>query len=113
MPILPQRFTHRGADVCFRHGIEVAIDIRRGVHIAMSEPFPDLLHWHALGKEHRGAGMAHIVEAYLLQLMLLQQLSEVLGDKIGIIELTGSHSFLLTFRWVMMYNYNIFVAIFS
>ena len=23
----PQRFTHRGAGVCFRHGIEVAIDI--------------------------------------------------------------------------------------
>jgi hypothetical protein len=26
----------------------VAIDIRRGAHIAMSEPFPDLLHWNAL-----------------------------------------------------------------
>ena len=28
----PQRFTHRGAGVCFRHGIEVAIDIRRSEH---------------------------------------------------------------------------------
>jgi hypothetical protein len=26
----------------------VAIDICRGAHVAMSEPFLDLLHWHAL-----------------------------------------------------------------
>ena len=49
----------------------MAIDIRRGAHIAMSEPFLDLLHGHALGEEHRGAGVAKIVEADLLQVMLL------------------------------------------
>ena len=36
--VLPQRFTHRRACVRLCHGIEVAIDIRRGAHIAMSKP---------------------------------------------------------------------------
>ena len=85
--LLPQRFTHRGAGVCFRHGIEVAIDIRGGAHIAMSEPFLDLLHRHALGEEHRGAGVAQVVEADLLQVMLLQKLSEVPRDEVGIVQL--------------------------
>jgi len=31
----------------------------------MSEPFLDLLHWYALCEEHRGAGVAKIVEAEL------------------------------------------------
>ena len=70
MPFSPQRFTHRRAGVCFRHGIEVAVDISRGAHVAMSEPFLDLLHWHALCEEHRGAGVAKIVEADLLQFSL-------------------------------------------
>ena len=51
----------------------------------MSEPFLDLLHWHALGEQYRGAGVAQIVEADLLQVMLLQQLPEVSGDEIGIV----------------------------
>ncbi len=62
-------------------------DIHSGAHIAVSEPFLDLLHRYALGEEHRGAGVAKIVEADLLQVMLLQQLSEVSGDKVGIVEL--------------------------
>ena len=70
MPFSPQCFTHRGTGVCFRHGIEVAINIRGGAHIAMSEPFLDLLHGHTLCKEHRGAGVAKIVEADLLQFSL-------------------------------------------
>ena len=69
----PQRFTHCRAGVCFCHGIEVAIDIRRGAHIAMSEPFLDLLHGHALCKEHRGAGVAKIVGVVdLFQFILLE-----------------------------------------
>ena len=64
----------------------MAVDIGGGAHIVMSEPFPDLLHRHALCKEHRGAGVAKIVESDLLQIMLLQKLSEVLGDKVGIVE---------------------------
>jgi len=66
----PQRFTHRRAGVCFRYGIKVAIDIGGGAHIAMSEPFLDLLHGYALCKKHRGAGVAQVVEADLHQLSL-------------------------------------------
>ena len=83
----PQRLTHRRACVCFCHGIEVAVDIGGCAHIAMSEPFLDLLHRYALCEKHRGAGVAQIVEAYLLQVMLLQQLSEVSGDEVGIVKL--------------------------
>ena len=39
----------------------------------MSEPFLDLLHWHALCEEHRGAGVAKIVEAELLQVGILSK----------------------------------------
>ena len=91
--ISPQGFTHCRAGVRFGDGIEVAIDIGGCTHIAMSEPFLDLLHWHALCEEHRGAGVAQVVEADLLQIMLLQQLSEVSGDEVGIVELAeGVHA---------------------
>lgn len=83
----PQRLTHCRAGVRFGHGIEVTINICGCAHIAMPQPFLDLLHWHALCKEHRGAGVAQVVEADLLQVVLLQKLSEVLRDKIGIVEL--------------------------
>ena len=65
----PQRFTHRGAGVRFGDGIEVAVDVGGGAHVAMSEPFLDLLNWNALGEEHRGAGVAQVVEADLLQVI--------------------------------------------
>ena len=65
-----QRFTYCRAGVRFGDGIEVAIDICSGAHIAMSEPFLDLLHGHALCEEHRGAGVAKIVESDLLQFSL-------------------------------------------
>ena len=55
---LSESFTHRGAGVCFCHGIEVAADVGGGAHIAVPEPFLDLLHGHTLGKYHRGAGVA-------------------------------------------------------
>ena len=64
--ILSQRFTYCRAGVCFRDGIKVAIDIRRGAHIAMSEPVLDLLHW---GKEHRGAGVALILKVLFLSVI--------------------------------------------
>ena len=86
----PQRFTHCRSRICLGDGIEVAIDIRRGAHIAMSEPFLDLLHGDSLCEEHRGAGVPQVVEAYLLQLMLFQKLSEVFGDKVGIVEFPES-----------------------
>lgn len=53
----------------------------------MSEPFLDLFHGDSLCEEHRGAGVAQIVEADLLQVMLLQKLSEMSGDEVGIVEL--------------------------
>ena len=52
MPFSPQRFTHCRAGVCFRYGIEVAVDIGGCAHIAMSKPLLNLLHRHALG-EHK------------------------------------------------------------
>ena len=75
--ILSQRFTHCRAGVRFRYGIKVAINIRSGAHIAVPEPFLDLLHGHALCEEHRCAGVAKVVEADLLQVMLLQKPAEV------------------------------------
>ena len=93
MPFSPQRFTHRRTGICLCQRIEVAIDICRCAHIAMSEPFLDLLHWNALCKEHRGARVANIVEADLLQVMLLQKLPEVSGDEVGIVEFSeGIHA---------------------
>ena len=56
--LLSKRFTHRGTGVCLCHGIEVAADVGGGAHIAVPEPFLDLLHGHTLGKYHRGAGVA-------------------------------------------------------
>ena len=78
----PQRFTHRCAGICLDYGIEVAVDICRGAHAAMSEPFLDLLHGHALCKEYRGAGVAQIAEADFLQIMLLKKLPKVSGDEV-------------------------------
>ena len=80
---LPQRLTHRGTGVCFRHGIEVAIDVGDGARIAVSEPFPNLLHRYALVREAPGRRRAQVVEADLLQLMLLQMLSRVPGYEVG------------------------------
>ena len=71
----PQRLTHCRSRVRLCHGIEVAVDVGRGAHVTMSEPFLDLFHGHALREKHQGAGVAKIVEADLLQVMLLQQLS--------------------------------------
>ena len=62
-------------------------DIHSCAHVAMSEPFLNLLHRHALCKEHRGAGVAQIVESDLLQVMLLQKLSKVSGYEVGIVKL--------------------------
>jgi hypothetical protein len=93
LSLLPQCLTHRGAGFGFAYGIEVALDVGGGAHIAVLEPFLDLLHGYTLGEERRGAGVAQVVEADLLQIMLLQKLSEVLGDKVGIIELAeGIHA---------------------
>ena len=86
MPFSPQRFTHRGACFCLGYGIEVAVDVGGRTHIAVSEPFLNLLHRYALGEQHRGAGVTQVVEAYLLQLMLLQEISEVSCYEVGIVE---------------------------
>ena len=72
IPCSPQSFTHCRAGVRLGDGIKVAIDVGGGAHVAMSEPFLDLLHRHTLCEKHRGAGVAKIVEAHLFQLMLFQ-----------------------------------------
>ena len=58
--VSPQCFTHRGAGVCFTDGIEVAVDVGGSAHVAVAEPFLDLFHGYALGKEHRGAGRGSV-----------------------------------------------------
>ena len=74
----PQRFTHRRAGVRFGDSIEVAVDIGGGAHIAVSEPFLDLMHRHALCEKHRGTGVAKIVEAYFLQFTLSRKPTAIL-----------------------------------
>ncbi len=44
IPLSPQRFTHRGSGFGFAYGVEMAVDVGGGAHIAVTEPFPDLLH---------------------------------------------------------------------
>jgi hypothetical protein len=44
MPFSPQRFTHRGACFCLGYGIEVAVDVGVGAHIAVSEPYLNLIY---------------------------------------------------------------------
>ena len=89
----PQRFTHRGAGGCFCYRVKVAIDIVGGAHIAISEPFPKKIHGHALGEERRGSGVAQIVEADLLQVMIFQKLPEMSGYEVGTVELPASINF--------------------
>ena len=89
----PQRLTHRRAGIRLTHRIQMAINIRRRAHIRVPQPFLDLLHRHALGKQHRRARVPEIVEADLFQLELFQKLTEVVRDKVGIVQPTeGIHA---------------------
>ncbi len=53
--------------------IEVRVNVRRRAHVAVTEPFLDLLHRYAVGEHQRRAGVAQIVKAYRSQPVLLQK----------------------------------------
>ncbi len=76
----PQRLTHRSTCLCLRHRIKMAVNIRRCAHITMPQPLLNLLHRHALGEQYRCTRVPQIVEADLLQLMLLQKLPKPARD---------------------------------
>jgi hypothetical protein len=44
MLLSPQCFTHRGACFCLGYGIEVAVDVGGRTHIAVSEPYLNLIY---------------------------------------------------------------------
>ena len=50
----------------------MAINVRRGGDVAMSQPLLDQLHLHALRDKERGAGVAQVVEANVLEIILPQ-----------------------------------------
>ena len=51
----------------------MAVDIRRRAHIAVPQPFLNLLHRHALRQQHRRARVSEVVEADLLQIVLFRK----------------------------------------
>ena len=60
------RRRHLGAE------IEVGVDVACGGNVAVPEPLLNILQRHAVGIKQSRAGMAQIVEADLLQVMLLK-----------------------------------------
>ena len=50
----------------------MAVDVRRGGNVAVAQPLLDQLHLHALCDKERRAGVAQIVEADVLESVLLQ-----------------------------------------
>ena len=37
--------------------VQMAVDVRRGADVAVTQPFLDLLHGHVVGQQQRGAAM--------------------------------------------------------
>ena len=50
----------------------MAVDVRGGGDVAMSQPLLDELHLHALRDKERRAGVAQVMEANVLAAVLLQ-----------------------------------------
>ena len=73
IPLSPQRLTHRCSRIRLAHRIQMAINIRRRAHIAVSKPFLNQIHRHALRDEERGAQVPQVVEADLLQIVLFRK----------------------------------------
>jgi len=61
----------------------VAIDVRRGRDVAMSHPLLDQLQLHALRNEERRAGVAQVVEANVLEVVLPQDRGKAVAHVIG------------------------------
>ena len=56
----------------------MAIDVCRGGDVAVAKPLLDQLHLHALRYKERSAGVAQIVEADVLEAVLLQNRGNVI-----------------------------------
>ena len=73
LPILPralgqllrqrQRLFHRGGAELLGLGVQVGVDVGRGGDVAVTQPFPDLLHGYPLLQQQAGAGVPKLVEA--------------------------------------------------
>ena len=61
----------------------MAVDVRRGGNVAVTQPLLDQLHLHALRDKERGAGVAQIVEADVLESVLLQNRGKAIAHVIG------------------------------
>ena len=74
-------------DVCGRKLgliVQMAVDVRRGADVAVTQPFLNLLHGHVIGQQQRGAAMPEIVEADMPQAFHFQQLAEIAAQITGI-----------------------------
>lgn len=61
----------------------MAVYVRRGGDIAVAEPLLDQLHLHALCDKERRAGVAQIVEANVLEVVLAQDRGKAVAHVIG------------------------------
>ena len=74
-------------DVCGRKLgliIQMAVDIRRGADVAVTQPFLNLLHGHVVCQQQRGAAVSEIVETDMPQTFHFQQLTEIAAQVAGI-----------------------------
>ena len=61
----------------------MAINVRRGGDVAVPQPLLDQLHLHALCDQERCAGVAQIVEANVLEVVLPQDRGKAVAHVIG------------------------------
>lgn len=52
----------------------MAVDIRRGADVAVTQPFLDLLHGHVVGQQQRSAAVPEIMKTNVTQIVLFKQL---------------------------------------
>ena len=58
----------------------MAVDVRRGGKVAVTQPFLDLLHGHVVGQQERGAAVPEIVKTDSAKAVLLKKLRERRGQ---------------------------------
>ena len=64
--------------------VQMAVDVRRGADVAVTQPFLDLLHGNIVGQQQRGAAMPEIVETDMPQAFHFQQLAEIAAEITGL-----------------------------
>ena len=65
------------------------VDVCRGGKVAVSQPFLDLLHRHAVGQHQRSAAVSQIMEADVPQAVGLQQLRKAGRDIVWLEDCTN------------------------